>query len=234
MVLNIRQNTFLGAVLRAVVIIAASGAPIGSVHAQDNPGNNEGAYLAPMGVVVVPGTKALDVGYGGSLGIGYRLGRYAFELSFNDTRLGTDGGSKVKEAGGNINLLVFPLPSLPNLYGLLGAGGRDVRNYPSDTGDAKFSLPTLSAGLGYLWGLQFGQYEFGIRTEALYRFGHRDKSIKPEGDPDAPRNFDDALIGVGLQLPLGLKHEATPAPSEPVAVVPVGAPTDSNGDSDGD
>ncbi|MDB5967973.1 MAG: OmpA family protein [Hydrocarboniphaga sp.] len=187
----------------------------------------EGSYVAPMASYVWTDDRHLDQGFGGSFAAGYRFGWYSIELSGLYERVESDEQT-AQLAGASVNTQLFPFKTLPNLYFLVGAGGLEVRHYPS-TGDShQFSNTFLNAGPGYLFPLRFGRYDLAVRAEALYRYGHRDSS--PEGTTIAPDNFNYVLINLGLQLPLGRSAELTPPTAEPAAVVPVAPPPDSDGD----
>lgn len=200
----------------------------------------EGTYIAPMASYII-GSKGTENGYGGILNLGYRKGWYAIEVSGSYSSLSAKvGGGNVSERGGGINGLLFPYQGLPNLYAILGVGGLEVRDYAVNVPGGLLSRPSIdklhfsttyaSAGLGYIWSFAFGRYEFGLRTEALYRYSWREKRVNPDGDIDAPRELGDTLINVGLQLPLALKAPPPPPPAEPVKVVAPVAPADTDGD----
>lgn len=192
----------------------------------------EGAYIAPMGSFVKSNKGETDSGYGGVLALGYRKQWYAIEVSAISSSLSgkQDDGEKTSHLGGGIYGLLFPFKSLPKLYGIIGAGAVEVDKYPGQTRKSNFSQTTASAGAGYLWGFSFGQYELALRTEAQYRYGRREQDVNPRRDTDAPNDFGDVLINVGLHLPLSMKQVEAPAPVETVKVVPVGPPSDSDGD----
>ncbi len=189
----------------------------------------EGPYLAPMGSFLYTGRSETRYGLGGVLALGYRWGWYALEASAIYTDVSAKGGGSATEQGGGLYGLVFPFASAPNLYGIVGAGGLEVFDYPADSGDSNFSPVTVSAGAGYLWMFSLKTYDFALRTEALYRYGRRERDVNPRRDTDAPKNLNDALLNIGLQLPLG-KRPAPPEPVKEVAVVAPQPPADSDGD----
>lgn len=185
----------------------------------------KGAYVAPLASYTLSDKDSLlDDGFGGTFLVGYRNGFWAMEIGGVLSRISTSGSSATLR-GGAINGLLFPFSDLPGLYGTAGIGGLEVLDYP--THDGSFSLSTLAGGAGYLFPLSVGNYEFAIRTEALYRHGKRDSRINAlRSDIDAPRYFDDIVFNIGLQLPLG-KKAPPPPPPEPVKVV---EPLDTDGD----
>jgi outer membrane protein OmpA-like peptidoglycan-associated protein len=106
----------------------------------------------------------------------------------------------------------------------------EVKDYPQAAGaDRLGKVITYQGGLGHLFSITAGDYEFGIRAEALYRYGHRDKVARPTNDPDIARDFDEIFVNLGLQLPLAAKPPA-PAPVVVPTVVAPPPPADSDGD----
>jgi outer membrane protein OmpA-like peptidoglycan-associated protein len=123
---------------------------------------------------------------------------------------------------------------MPNLYGIASLGATSVDDYPAIPRTARdstlkgFSLTRYGGGLGYLWPFNFGRYEFAVRSEALYVGNRRDADVRPGGDIGAPRIFNEAVVNIGLQLPLQFAAPPTPVSTpEPVQVVSV---TDSDRD----
>lgn len=184
-----------------------------------------GPYLAPMVSWILTDDEAYDDGLGGVLAAGYRSGYWAVEVSALLGGYDAAQGEDADVVGGSINGLLFPFSGLPNLFALIGAGALNVDANPVI--DRQHSLTTLEGGVGYLWAFSGQRYEFALRTDVRYRTGRRERRVDPGGDLDIPTRFDETLIQVGLQLPLGLvPSEPEPMP-EPVAVVPV---LDTDGD----
>ncbi|MDB5969376.1 MAG: OmpA family protein [Hydrocarboniphaga sp.] len=188
-----------------------------------------GPYLAPMASGIYSQTKRLDYGYGGILAAGYRLDTYAFEISGIYSNI-TSSDHDVREVGGSLNALWFPFSSSPNTFLIAEFGGVEVKHYPQANADELASIVTYAAGVGQLFEFNVGNYEFGLRAELLYRYGERDTDEKPSSDPDIAKSFKDVLVNVGLQLPLSAKPPVVAPVPGPVAVVPVAAPADSDGD----
>ncbi|WP_277817157.1 OmpA family protein [Solimonas terrae] len=202
----------------------------------------DGTYIAPMASGLFPGDGKLKTSVGGQLGIGYRRGWYALEMMGDYARVPFKSGGSVEQFGGGINGLMFPFSSSSstiahNFYGLIGLGLLQNDGFKTPDGrngaleSHNFMMTTYSGGVGDLLPLSLGPYEFAIRAEAVYRYGHRaDLVNRRSGDISAPNDFNDVLVNLGLQLPLGFP-EPSPAPvAAPVAVVPVAAPVDSDGD----
>jgi len=183
----------------------------------------EGPYIAPLATYAQ--TDQLGSGFGADVRFGYRKDFYAIEAGpiYID---GLDGSATM--LGGAINGLLFPLKSVP-VYALLGAGAIESKKDPAHS-NGSYSTTIAQGGLGYLFGFNVSErYEMAVRAEALYRYGHREKRLNAQQeDLPVPRNFDDYVFNLGLQLPLGLK--APPPPPEPVNVVAPVAPPDSDGD----
>lgn len=194
----------------------------------------DAGYVAPMLSYVVPIENSdLDADLGGSLFFGHRRGKYAIEIGGLYSKL---SGTELQ--GFVIDGLLFPSSSLPNLYGVLGFGAINYRIYP--TVSRQHGYPgvegtnahtiTGEVGAGYIFPISFETYEFGIRVEARYRYGHRDRELNRRYvDLDMPRSLEDALINIGLQLPLSRKLPPPPPP-EPAVVVAPQPPADSDGD----
>ncbi|WP_157622698.1 OmpA family protein [Solimonas soli] len=194
----------------------------------DSPLRN-GAYVAPMASYVWSDDKHMDDGFGGSLALGYRQAWYALELSGLYQAISAGDGNTAKLTGAGVNALLFPAPRLSGLYLLVGAGGMQIKSYPTGGDSTQFSNTFVNAGPGYLFPLKAGRYDFAVRTEVLYRYGHRDSS--PLDTTMAPDNFNYVLVNVGFQLPLNRAAAPPPPPaSEPIAVVPPAPPPDSDGD----
>jgi len=203
----------------------------------------DGAYIAPMASGMFPGSKeGLKDTVGGVLGIGYRRDWWAMEMrgDYYSTPLKT--GGSVKQYGGGLYSLMFPFSSsstalVRNLYGVLGLGLLQNDDFMTPDGRAgalephNFLMTTYSAGLGDIYPLRIGRYDFGIRVEALYRYGHRAEAVNRRNDDLSVTNdFNDVLVKVGLQLPLGINEPVAPVAETPVEVVPPVAPADSDGD----
>ncbi|MDB5972341.1 MAG: hypothetical protein JWQ90_4791 [Hydrocarboniphaga sp.] len=191
----------------------------------------QGPYISPMLSYIMPVTRSrLDDGYGGAFSAGYRWEYSAIEATGVYDMMGGDGNPKY--VGGSINGLLFPFKSLSNFYGKIGFGGLEVRDYATNQGRS-FSLTTVEGGLGYLFPFIGDTYNWALRVEALYRYGHRETRLNAtEVDLDAPANYGDVVFNLGLWLPLGKKAPVV-APA-PATVVPL-APACSDGvDNDGD
>lgn len=184
----------------------------------------EGPYVAPMfSAVFAHDRSVLDNGKGGILGLGYRKDFYAVEIAPTYGEF-----DKAKFYGAAINGLLFPFKS-SGLYATVGVSGTEFHRYQLPGGGRKdFSTVNGDGGLGYLFPVSFGNYEFGVRAEARYRIGHRDTDDNDADlDINAPHRFSQILVNVGLQLPTRLAQHPK-APPEPVTVVPV-ADTDGDG-----
>jgi outer membrane protein OmpA-like peptidoglycan-associated protein len=184
---------------------------------------SNGGYIAPMGAYLR--SDQIDGGYGASILLGHRNGRTALELGAIGARY-----DETELIGGVIDGLYFPFNSLPNTYGIAGVGWVQYADYPTTTHSVDALI--AQAGVGQLWQFSIGRYEFGLRTEALYRLGHRDKyQTESREDINAPLEFNDWVANVGLQLPLSLLPPPEPAPAPaPVLVTEPVAPSDSDQD----
>jgi outer membrane protein OmpA-like peptidoglycan-associated protein len=219
------RNNIMKAKLSTLCALASCLLPMSAVAQEAQP-LLHGPYLAPMGSYVKTGDAAFDDGVGGTFAAGYRQGHWAVEGSgVYGSYAGAGAGKDTDVVGGSINGLLFPFSGLPQLFLLLGGGAVDIDRHPQ-LGHT-FSLTTLEGGAGYLVPLRWGNYQFGIRADARYRYGKREKEVRPQGDPPIPTEFEDTLFNLGLQLPLAF---ATPVVAEAPAPVAVVAVQDSDGD----
>ncbi|MGQ0700609.1 MAG: OmpA family protein [Panacagrimonas sp.] len=200
-----------------------------------------GGYVAPMATYLLSDAERLDGGLGGTLALGWRSGTWAVEIAGILADIESDESDNSPElSGGAVNGLVFPFSSLPNLYGIATLGAASLKDYPvtpnnpseTDTGKS-FSLTRVGAGVGHLFPISVGLYEFAVRAEALYVAGRRDKDVREFGDIDAPRRFDDVVFNLGVHLPFGSRQPAPP-PAPPVEVVPPVSICADTLDNDGD
>ena len=198
-------------------------------------------YFSPMASYILSNDSAFDDGLGATVALGYRKGWWALEGSVLISRYkGAGEGVDTDVDGGTINALVFPLKSVPNLFGIVGGGALGIDQQPQI--GRSYSLTTLEAGSGYLLPLAIGRYDFGIRADVRYRYGSRQERVQPDpGDYAISNDFSDVVINIGLQLPLGSRPPVLPAEDKTLTVVPPAAanettlPVCSDGqDNDGD
>jgi outer membrane protein OmpA-like peptidoglycan-associated protein len=214
------------AVVSVAVVSALVALPLQSLAQEDSP-IKDGAYIAPMySSVLQVDEERLDDGTGGVLAIGFRRGFYAVEIagSMADFR-------SAKATGGGINGLLFPLSSLPGAYVTAGFSALNYQEFESAAGDVDFNVNNLNAGLGYIFPITWGRYQYGLRAEARYSGGRRERDYNDlDIDIDAPRNYEQVILSIGLQLPTRLKQPEAPPVAEPVSMVEPLPPADSDGD----
>lgn len=206
----------------------APGAEAGETASASPSPLHKGAYLTPMAFHLKTDDKDLDDGVSGSFSLGYRNGLYGVEIGgvYADLSGPTQRGAIFKG-------LLFPFQgSLPNLFLSAGVGALAYEQHPNISGD--FHTMTTEAGLGYLFPMSVGRYEFGVRAEGSYRHGRREKYLDAtDVDRPVPRYFNDVLVGIGLQLPLSMPAPPPPPPP-PVAVVEPAKICADGQDNDGD
>jgi outer membrane protein OmpA-like peptidoglycan-associated protein len=226
------MNTPLRRLLSIALLALLPGLAIAQEEAQSIPVTRitEGAYLSPMAtMVIVDDDSELDDSFGGTLALGYRKNTWAVEIAPSYVDL--DG---VKLGSLAINGLLFPLGALPNAYVTVGLSGSNWDDYETPTDEIDFSTTNADAGLGYIFPMSMGSYDFGVRAEARYRALRRESDYNDaDVDFDAPKHFKHALINVGLHFPLGLRPVA-PAPPPPLDVVAPVAICSDGQDNDGD
>ena len=173
-----------------------------------------------------------DDSVGASLAIGkpitswLNLELFGFYFNPDQSLNGQDAGD-ADLYGFGLDALFFPARDTFPVYGILGAawGKKDVGfssvngTNVGDDADADF----LDAGVGYMYTLN--DYGLKVRAEYRYRYTTVDSAdVLGSGYEDA--RYDDHIVSVGLQVPIGAPPQA-PAPAP--APQPVG-PQDSDGD----
>ena len=214
----------------ALTVALLAGSLITAAHAEEsNSPLRQGAYVSPMvSGFLTDDDDGLDDGIGGTLALGYRSSFYAFELA----GIGADVGTATIE-GIALNTLLFPFSGLPNLYFTAGISGFNYKDYETPSGDLKdFNSNNVDGGVGYIFPLSWGRYDYGIRSEVRYRAGRRERDFNDlDIDIDAPRSPNHIALNLGLQLPTRLAPAPVPEPTEdPTSVVPPTEPVDSDGD----
>ncbi len=189
-------------------------------------------YVSPMATYFLSDSdRNLDDGFGASLSVGRRFAdNLALEvsglyLSADAKGSGVASNDSASLVGGAVSALFFPRNSLPNAYGIVGAGfgsGSDHPGAPSDYDGANFH-----AGLGYLFPLDLIRIGSALRAEAkFFMDSHRERMLGNGGRNE----FYDGLFSLGLFIPIG----DAPAQAEPVSkvstVVPAALPADTDGD----
>ncbi len=214
--------------------------------AQDNVPQDKRFYVAPMvsygffdSDTIGGGNDSIgsvnvdnDDSVGASLAIGKPITSWLnlelFGFYFNpDQDLNGNGAGDADLYGFGLDALFFPARDTFPVYGILGAswGKKDV-GFSSvnganvgDDADADF----LDAGVGYMYTLN--DYGLKVRAEYRYRYTTVDSAdVLGSGYEDA--RYNDHIVTVGLQVPIGATPQA-PAPAP--APQPVG-PQDSDGD----
>ena len=129
--------------------------------------------------------------------------------------------------GIGLDALFFPARDTLPVYGILGASwGKTDPGYGSlngtDVGDDA-DTDFLDAGLGYMY--QLNDYGLAVRAEYRYRYTTVD-SADIYGDGYEDQRYDDHILSLGLQIPLG----APPTAAEPAPAPAPAQPMDSDGD----
>lgn len=233
-----------------MALAAASAALMGvasSAIAKDGTFDNR-FYIAPMASYSFGDEDRLDAGDepGFTINLGKNLTNWlaleAFVYHFEDVDLdkGGDPHSNVDETGYGLSALFFPARDIFPVYALAGysfgihdfdlvtrIGFNSLDDQHSQSLDLGAGVLIPLTNLGFSGRLEWlNHYGFALRAEYRYR----------QTDVDSPRgvrnlDFDDHIISVGLQIPLGASgwHQAAP-PAAPAPVPVAAAPVDSDGD----
>ena len=170
-----------------------------AVNAQANEEKvlKNGSYIAPMMAIVSPTDDTeFDDGNGFSVALGYKMDRFAYEIVPSVVDL--DGTDLTSIA---LNGLAFPFEN-SGFYLTAGFSASNYKDYPVLNDKEDFSTLNFDAGIGYM--LPFSKNGFAVRAEARYRVSHReDEYNDADVDLAVPGDFEQTVISVGLQIPLG-------------------------------
>lgn len=189
-------------------------------------------YVAPMfSYTLADSDRNTKDGIGGIMSIGKRLtSGLNLELTATYNELDSEVDSQTVElTGAGAAAMIFPVQSLPGLYGILALHHGSVKNHPtSPIASTGFDYRTtiFDPGIGYLFPLTefVGGFDMYLRTEARYRMDAHNRRVAMGG----PKHFYEGVFNVGVLIPLG-ELPVAEAPVEEVAVVE-SAPADSDGD----
>lgn len=186
-------------------------------------------YISPMGSHTwADSDRLLDDSFGGALSIGKQINSTlmleltGFYTEF-DSEINLENDEFAEIIGYGANALIF---ATPNIFGILGVAGGNVNAHPS-TGDTDYETLITDVGLGVLFG-PFDLLASGmsVRAEARYRVDHHDE---PDLGGALEERFGDAVVNLGLLIPIGAQPAPPPEP-EPVVVVAPEPPADTDGD----
>jgi len=177
-----------------------------------------------------------DDSIGGTLAIGKPITSWLnlelFGFYFNpDQELNGQDAGDADLYGFGLDALFFPARDTLPVYGILGAawgktdagvGSVDAGQGPVNVGDDA-DTDFLDAGLGYMY--KVNDYGLAVRAEYRYRYTTVDSAdIYGAGFED--NRYNDHILSLGLQIPLGAPPQAAaPAPAPAPA-----QPMDSDGD----
>ena len=179
-----------------------------------------------------------DDSIGGTLAIGKPINSWLnlelFGFYFNPEQRVGNSKADADLYGFGLDALFFPARDTLPVYGILGASwgktdpgfnGVDVDGDgqgPIGIGDDA-DTDFLDAGLGYMY--QLNDYGLAVRAEYRYRYTTVDTAdVLGAGYED--QRFDDHIVSLGLQIPLG----APPTAPEPAPAPAPAQPMDSDGD----
>ncbi|MCC2657352.1 MAG: hypothetical protein K0Q76_2460 [Panacagrimonas sp.] len=171
-------------------------------------------------LVGVP-TRAFNEGKGLQLSVGKPINRWlGFEIAaFGHNYTGDAAGSSMRDYGGKIDGLFFysRSPAFSPYFGL-GLGGivTDIKGTGTSSTD-----PFADVGLGFMKFFQIAGLDLGVRGDVRYR---RIFFSEDALDRDQQDDVGEAVMKVGLVVPLGARAASAPPPA-PAACV------DSDGDS---
>jgi OmpA-OmpF porin, OOP family len=231
-VMNFRLNGWLG------VALALATAPALAQDERTPFFEERPYYVSPaLSYIIADDDRGTDDGLGATVSLGKKVtAGMSLELIGAFAQMQADAGAGLIDNGDfqlfgiGVGAMVFPMKSLPNLYGrinLMHGSGQDapglIRNYDTTLFDA---------GVGYLLPVT---RKLAIRGEALYR---KDNQNRREAgvQPGDNRDFYDGVFNVGIVYRFGEsvadRRARSQCPDTPagVEVDETGCPIDSDGD----
>ena len=185
-----------------------------------------GFYVTPLlSHASVDEERGTDDGIGYALAGGYRGNFAAVELMASGVSLDNPGGGSTSLQSVGINMLVAPLvmvPGLRDVHLLLGYALNQRENHPgfAEDDDTYF----FDAGIAYLPQLPLFDLDMALRVEYVFRTDTQ----QPVFNDMEPREFSDALIRLGVQIPLS-KRPVIPETTAPAVAVVEPQDTDADG-----
>jgi OOP family OmpA-OmpF porin len=172
-----------------------------------------------------------DDSIGGTMAIGKPINEWlnleAYGFYFHPKQHFTSNGSR---AGGHADVwgvgadaLLFPARDVLPVYGILGAswGKTDADHYNVGGTSLGGHADThyLDAGVGYMYTLN--DYGLKVRAEYRYRYTTVDSDDwSPNGGGATRAHFNDHIVSLGLQIPLGAPPQAKPKPQPVTTTAP--------------
>ncbi len=198
------------------------------------------AYVSPMfSYTLADGDRNTKDGIGGIMSLGKRF-TSGLNLELTATYVQMDwegaGNKTTKLTGVGAAAMIFPVQSLPGLYGIVALHYGQGKNHPPSLPPPSFPpypdgleyhTTIFDSGVGYLFPLTeyLGGFDMYLRTEARYRMDAHNRKILGLG---GTKYFYEGVFNVGVLIPLGALPVAA-APAEETTVVET-APADSDGD----
>ncbi len=209
-------------------------------YAQSDAPMDKRFYVAPMisyGFFDNDGVGGTGISQDNSLGGTIAIGKpltswlnlelYGFYFKPDTTFAGNDGSTDIYGAG--VDALIFPARDTFPVYLVLGAAygkyNPSQEAIPGQTLGDDADSDYLDAGVGYLY--QLNDYGLQLRAEYRYRYTTVD-TADLAGPSFEDARFDDHIVSLGLQIPLGAPAQA-PDPAPEPAPAPA-QPLDSDGD----
>lgn len=186
-------------------------------------------YIAPMAsYVLVDSDRGTDDGLGATLLLGKLFqSRFGVELELHYSSYDPkDGGKSAQLLSGGVRGILFPIDGA----GAFVTGGLAHGRFTDHPGlDANYDTILWTVGGGYLFGpFDLGLKDIAVRTELAFRGDMHDGDKTSETFNNA---LNELVASVGLMIPIGsVPPPPAPPPVEPIEIVPVVAPMDSDGD----
>ncbi|MGH8540885.1 MAG: OmpA family protein [Stenotrophobium sp.] len=193
----------------------------GSSHAS-SPIPGREYYVSPMfSYVIADKARGTKHGIGGIMTVGKKM-TDGLNLEITGIYESFKPNGEAKSEGYNstfslsgigLGAMLFPLSSLPDLYGLVNVSYGTGRTLPGPI--PNYHTTIFDTGIGYLYPIT---HRILLRAEARFRMDadFREEAGIHQGQKSA---FYDGVFNIGLLIPLGTVAAPPPPPPEPVAVV---------------
>lgn len=182
-------------------------------------------YVAPKvsyGFFDSNGQYNLDDGEGYGVAIGKPINKYfnieAHYGNFDDVDIENGPGSTDQESYG-LTGLYFPAPETSRVFLL---GGYSLGNFEIDGENFDEDADNIDAGFGYMQKIT----DYGLSLRGEYRYRYTDVDTLDHG-------FDNHIVSLSLQIPLGTPPTEPQTETEPEPVAPAPAPEPKDSDNDG-
>lgn len=192
--------------LPAMLILGVlSGSSVAAMADEDNEMWKDKKYVYVSGTNRIANDESnLESTVGVGVGFGYFIDKWSIETIVHAevARDSDDVKQDAKINGVAMHVLKFPFEGLPGLFGMIGFGISEYSDFPTASDDDDYLVTNFKLGGGYIHKLEFQDYEFGVRFDALYVYGTREERLNAQrNDINSPHFYRDMNYSLGLVFP---------------------------------